>query len=513
MIRTWLLSVLLAAVVTAAPTWLCRVEFENFEDVYAVAATGAKVVMCLDECCLVHAEAEALAGLDAAGFGFELLDAGPQHKEYVYVMPVPEFDRSELARYGRVLTEDRDGVVLATDTEGIFRLTGLPVELAGVGNEEMPLERRSTEPEPLAVPDSLVRELVGRVSDDTLHSMLLRMREFRTRYSTTDSCRSAMEWVRQLFLGYGCDSVHMDTFLLNYAPSCIGVKRGTLHPEEVFVVCGHVDATSEFEHRLTNTPGSEDNASGASAVLELARVMADMRFQKTVWYIGFSGEEQGLHGSDSFARHAMLRGDSIVLSINFDMISYSTTHPDWMEMYGCTDSPPSVTWLDFFLAQADTFTDLQAERIVEGVPARRSDHYSFWKYGFPFIRGGYKDRTPKYHTIGDTIGPPGYVNCGTNNIPMHGEVVKALVATVAKLAGAEPMTGVEEGPERGRTRTEPRLPTVMRAPELARYGGRVFDIHGREVTRSRTGIAPGVYFLRSEQDGRMHAGQKVVVQQ
>ncbi|MBN2536978.1 Zn-dependent exopeptidase M28 [candidate division WOR-3 bacterium] len=491
MSRTALACLLLAVVAGAAPAWLCRVELERFADARAVAATGARVVMCLDGYCLVQVDASAIQSLERAGLGFELLDVEPRDKSYVYVMPAPGFDRRVLARHGRVLTEDPEGVVLATDADGILELNRLPVELAGVGNEPMPLAGRASALEPLVVPDSLVRELVGRVSPDTLETQLLRMREFRTRYSTTDSCRSAVEWFRQRLAAFGCDSTYLDTFRADYAPSAIGVKTGTLYPDEVFVVMGHVDATSQQPQ--TNTPGSEDNASGAGAVLELARVMRDMSFQKTVWFIGFSGEEQGLVGSDSFARHAHERGDSILLAVNFDMISYSSSHPDWMQMYGCTEGVPSVTWLDSFLAQADTFTDLQAERVVEGTPARRSDHYSFWKYGFPFIRGGYKDRTPHYHTIGDTIGPPGYVECGTNNIPMYAEVVKALVATVAKLAGAEPMTGVKQMPNVERRMTNG--PTVMRAAELARLGGRVFDSHGREVGEHRESLAAGVYFL------------------
>lgn len=504
MAKTIALSLLLAAAVSAGPTWLCRVELDRFDDAAAVAAAGARVVMCLDGFCLAQVNGEAADALHRAGFGFELLDAEPREKSYVYVMPASGFDRSVLARYGRVLCEDPDGVVLATDEDGIGRLNGLPVELAGVGDEPMRLGGRAPEPEPLAVPDSLVWELVGRVSQDTLEAQLVRMREFRTRYSTTDSCRSAMEWFRQRLAGFGCDSTYLDTFRADYAPSAVGVKRGTLYPEEIFVVLGHVDATSEYEHRLTNTPGSEDNASGAGVVLELARVMQDMSFQKSVWFVGFSGEEQGLVGSDSFARNAMLRGDSIVLAVNNDMISYSYTNPGWMEMYGCTEGAPSVTWLDFFLAQADTFTDLQAVRMVEGMPAARSDHYSFWKYGFPFIRGGYRDRTPLYHTIGDTIGPPGYQRCGTNDIPMYAEVVKAVVATIAKLAGAEPMTGAEEGAEGGEMRDELRIPTVMRAPDLARLDGRVFDVHGREVTGRPATLSAGVYFQRSEFGEPMH---------
>jgi len=40
-------------------------------------------------------------------------------------------------------------------------------------------------------------------------------------------------------------------------------------------------------------------------------------------------------------------------------------------------------------------------------------------------------------------------------------------------------------------------PTILRAPELVRFEGRILDITGREVT-DRTALRPGVYFLRTE---------------
>jgi hypothetical protein len=76
-----------------------------------------------------------------------------------------------------------------------------------------------------------------------------------------------------------------------------------------------------------------------------------------------------------------------------------------------------------------------------------SDHHSFWQYGYTAIRDRYLDRDPEYHTTGDTIGPFEYVNCGTNNIPMYTEAIKATVATLAKLAGPSPRTGIEDRPQ------------------------------------------------------------------
>ncbi|UCG43043.1 MAG: M28 family peptidase, partial [candidate division WOR-3 bacterium] len=347
---------------------------------------------------------------------------------------------------------------------------------------------RASSPCPAAVDDSLVRELVSRVSGDTVESLLVRMRQFATRYSSTDSCFRAMEWVRSRFEAWGC-STYLDTFRPGYAPNAVGIKRGTLTPDAVFVVCGHTDATSEIPFTLT--PGSEDNASGTAAVMELCRATADTEFENTVWFIGFAGEEQGLVGSDSFARQAADRGDSIVLAVNFDMISYGRENKDTIVIYGARQAPGSEQWVDFFIAQADSFSDLKHRKTMEYIPQARSDHYSFWKYGFPAIRGGYSDRTPHYHSTGDTIGPLYYAQCGTNNIPMEAEVIKALVATIAKLGGAHLPVGIEQRPHRPAARLLEVRPTVGPAPLSLRLSGplsmnstlEVYDATGSLVRR------------------------------
>ena len=533
-IKTLLISLMVIVGVAAADAeWLCRVELGSGLDMAAVARCGADVLMPLEEACLCRVDDADVARLEAHGFEYQPLDAEPDEHSYVYVMPIAGFDRTRLRAYGFVLTEDCDGVVLRTSQAGIEGLNRLPVELAGVGVHPIRSGVEASLPEPLAVDDSLVWSLVGNVNRDSIEGALARLVGFRTRYSMTDSCQAAMEWVRSRFEAYGCDSTYLDTFRAGWGPTAVGVKRGTVNERQVFVVCGHVDATSEDPYN--HAPGSEDNGSGAICVLELCRAMKDVKVEKTIWFIGFSGEEQGLVGSDTFARRAAGRGDSIKLAINFDMVSYGRENLDTIVIYGATDAPPSVEWVDFFQAQADTFSSLKHKRDIENIPARRSDHYSFWKYGFPFIRGGYYDRTPEYHTTGDPVGPLYYQNCGTNNFPMLTELVKALVASVAKMAGAYVPTGVEERPGEP-VRVLSVSPSVGRGPveiRLSRPPDRpvrvgVFDAGGRRVsvldwTRSSSvtwdgrddrgrSLSAGIYLFRFVSDGQPLTARAVLTE-
>ena len=263
----------------------------------------------------------------------------------------------------------------------------------------------------------------------------------------------------------------------------------------------------------TAAPGSDDNASGTTAVIEAARVFADIDFDNTVCFIGFSGEEQGLLGSDAWAQEARNRGDSIIGVLNFDMISYGRQNRDSFEVIG-KPSNPDCSWLmDFYIAQADTFSTLKPIRIMDPT-AEYSDHASFWQQGYVAFCGIEDDFTPKYHTLGDTIGPLYYVNCGTNNWPMATEAIKAAVASLAKLAGAHPRTGVEEGrPGLARTHPESESRRVGRAPvaiSLISSGAdlEVYDAAGNLVR------VPGLFVVDDPHpstlvwDGRDNAGAR-----
>ena len=503
-------ALLLAIVTGSAADFLVRVETDPAHTAQSVAEAGLEVLAQLDSSCLAQASAADIDRLSST-FSMRMLDENPSQALYVYVMTEPGFDRAGLSAYGRVLTEDASGVLLRTTEADVERLNQLPVELYRLSMRPM-VFAPVLAPKPAAVPDSLIWLVVNRVSQDTLEANLRRLIGFYTRYTTTESCYRAMMWARERLSGLGCDSTYIDTFRNGYAPNVVGIKNGTVNPRRIYIVCGHMDNTSELAPG-NFAPGSDDNASGAGTVLEVARVFADLEFDNTVWFVLFSGEEQGLVGSDSFAYGCRQRGDSIALAINFDMVSYG--RDDSATVVWTSALPQTESLAHFFLAQADTFTDLKAKDTL--FRTANSDHASFWKYGYLAIRGRYHDRTPAYHTTGDTIGPFHYTYCGTNNLPLYTEVVKATAATLAKLAGAHRNVGAAETPDRALVAGFDCFPTVGRPPfcvnlpRPARSGIELSDVAGRTVRvlhpdgglrvvwdgRLEDGAAaqPGVYFI------------------
>lgn len=474
-------------------------------------ARALPVVAEFDGYSLVCGSEADYTALQHEGVPCELLTENPRAQTIFYVQTPSDFNRSWLEKLGTVLTTDPKGVILATTEDNLLSLNRLPVELTRLNLEPLkPTAGLTPRPVPYPVSESLVQEIVSRVDADSVLSTIRRLQNFYTRYSTTDSCRAAVAWMGEKLANYNCDSVAFDTFLPNYAPNVIGVKFGRENPRQIYIICGHIDNTSDYAPN--HCPGSDDNASGTSAVLEAARVFQDIDFAATVYFIGFAGEEQGLYGSDSFAARAYRRGDSILGVLNFDMISYGRQNRDTLNVVGKSSSPNCAWLVDSFIANANLYTTLKTRRrLVTSYPS--SDHHSFWVRGYVALCGIERDFTPKYHTIGDTIGPLYYVDCGTNNWLMATEAIKAAVATIAKMAGAlPPGTGVNERPA-PKTRVSLLItPTVGMAPFKIQSSGAVdvFTPLGTRVARigvntpywdgrNDTGqpVAPGVYLVRS----------------
>jgi Peptidase family M28 len=104
----------------------------------------------------------------------------------------------------------------------------------------------------------------------------------------------------------------------------VGFFPGT-DPEkkkEVVIFSAHYDHVGVDDKGVIFN-GSDDNASGTSALLEIAEAFGDgPRPARSVAFLWVSGEEKGLFGSRWFSDHISLPADyKIVADINIDMVS------------------------------------------------------------------------------------------------------------------------------------------------------------------------------------------------
>ena len=207
------------------------------------------------------------------------------------------------------------------------------------------------------------------------------------------------------------------TFNATTFPNVIGVHQGTVCPERVFIVGAHYDSVS-------TTPGADDDASGTAAMLEIARVLAGTPLPATVWFTGFTLEENGLLGSKHMAQQEAAAGTEVVGMLSLEMIGYTTATEDPIIVLG---NEASIRLVESFIRVHATYLPGVTGMVPgngEATPAvRRSDHAPFWDAGYQavIVTDGGPARNPNYHQPTDTI--------DTLDLLFATNVTKAMLAT------------------------------------------------------------------------------------
>jgi len=100
----------------------------------------------------------------------------------------------------------------------------------------------------------------------------------------------------------------------------LGIQPGR-DPSRVVIVGAHIDSrVTDVMNATADAPGANDDASGVALVLEAARLLSRRRFEATIVYAVFSGEEQGLWGATLLAETARERGWQVAAMLNNDIV-------------------------------------------------------------------------------------------------------------------------------------------------------------------------------------------------
>jgi len=188
--------------------------------------------------------------------------------------------------------------------------------------------------------------------------------------------------------------------------------------DEIVVIGAHYDS-------VIGSPGANDNASGVAAMLALARLARAERHSRTLRFVAFVNEEPPFFqswrmGSRVYARDSRQRGERIVAMISLETIGcysdsrrsqaypfpFSLLYPDTGNFIAFVSNLASRRLLHRAIAAFREQTRFPSEgaaapEIIPGISW--SDHWSFWKEGYPaimvtdtaFYRYGY------YHTARD----------------------------------------------------------------------------------------------------------------
>ncbi|MEO0404662.1 MAG: M28 family peptidase, partial [Bacteroidota bacterium] len=140
--------------------------------------------------------------------------------------------------------------------------------------------------------------------------------------------------------------------------------------------------------------GSDDNASGVSLVLALAKKLAKSEVNENILIATFSGEEKGLWGSNTFCDQPTIDLSKVKCMINFDMVG-RMKEDSTLAVYGNGTSPQ---WNNAIaIANKDSLPLVLSE---SGVGP--SDHTSFYLEDIPVLHlftGQHED----YHKPSDDI--------------------------------------------------------------------------------------------------------------
>ena len=199
-----------------------------------------------------------------------------------------------------------------------------------------------------------IREIVDAVSEEHIAATIQKLSSFPTRNTlSTQGAEGSRQWILNEMKGYSPklqvtlehfkvkkneDRIFRDVDLYNV----VAVLPGSSMPETQILITGHYDTLnliplpgrdpSEAEDNVAErptydwtkaderAPGANDDASGTAAVMELARVMSQHQFAKTLVFIAFAGEEQGLIGSSLHAATARKENLGIEAVLNNDII-------------------------------------------------------------------------------------------------------------------------------------------------------------------------------------------------
>ena len=171
-----------------------------------------------------------------------------------------------------------------------------------------------------------------------------------------------------------------------------GYIMGTSHPDSFVVFTAHYDHLGGMGAE-TYFPGANDNASGISLLLGLAKHYANNPPAYSVVFICFAGEEAGLLGSKYFTEHSLIPLKKIKFLTNVDLVG---TGVEGITVVNATEFAKEFEWLNQINREQNLLVKINARG-----KAANSDHYWFTEKGVPaffmYTLGGIK----AYHDVFD----------------------------------------------------------------------------------------------------------------
>lgn len=198
---------------------------------------------------------------------------------------------------------------------------------------------------------------------------------------------------------------------LNDSENVVAFIKGSEFPEEYIIISAHYDHVGMANGEIYN--GADDNASGTSGVMEIARLFKKALDEgkgpkKSIIFLHCTGEEYGLHGSRYYVNNPLYPLENTICDLNVDMIGRTDekhkNKKNYIYLVGSNKINQSLHNISEQTNADYIGLDLDYEFNAENHPEQiyyRSDHYNFAVRNIPVIfyySGTHED----YHLPTDT---------------------------------------------------------------------------------------------------------------
>ncbi|MGV6844617.1 MAG: M28 family metallopeptidase [Lutibacter sp.] len=198
---------------------------------------------------------------------------------------------------------------------------------------------------------------------------------------------------------------------LNNSENVVGFIEGSEFPEEIIVLSAHYDHLGIKNGNIYN--GADDDGSGSMALLAIAKAFQQAKQngykpKRSLLFIHFTGEEEGLLGSQYYSEFPIFPLKNTIADLNIDMIgridNQHNNQPNYIYLIGSDKLSNELHQLSEKINNQFVHLSLDYRYNSDDDPNRfyyRSDHYNFAKNNIPVIfyfNGTHND----YHQPTDT---------------------------------------------------------------------------------------------------------------
>lgn len=275
--------------------------------------------------------------------------------------------------------------------------------------------------------------IVENVSQTNILNDLTTFEGFGVKNVGSTRLTDAENWITSRYQSIGYTDIVLQPFSYSAGTSnnIIITKTGTVYPNTYLIIDGHYDTI--------NGTGTNDNGSGTVLIMELARLLKEINTEYSIKFIHFSGEEDGLVGSNYYVNNTVIPEDlDIRLVFNIDEVGgLAGTNNDTVVCERDQTTPSSNNAAsNEFTNDLATLIELYSTLNTEISYAYASDYIPFENNG-EIITGLYeKNETPYAHTANDLL-----VNM---DVPYLYQVTKGSIGAALEFAMAYETLSTEE---------------------------------------------------------------------